>query len=315
MTAVWVTSRTGMIDTGGYGGDETVASYVVKGSNGSALVDVGYSTNWESVMEGMGTLGVSPDSVRHVFLTHFHLDHAGALGELMPRLPNATVVAHEKALRHLIEPSRLVAASMTSFGKAAQLIGSLSPIQPDRLEPAREEAYDLGGVKIQPVFTPGHVPSHTSFFTDDGTMFSGDAICVTRKGLRFLLPPGSPPVYDVGAAVRSVELIQGFKPRLLLAPHFGPQPTSKEAFERQTQTMRAWLDSISSMVEQGMGLGETVDEMRERSLREAGLKSSGLDGFARDILLGPLLGMTVEAYMAYALSGETRRPAAAPAST
>lgn len=302
MTANWITPRMGIIDTFGYGGEGTVGSYVVKGSLGAALVDVGYSTTWERVMEGLGDLGVSPESVLHVFLSHFHLDHAGALGELMPRLPGATVVAHEKAVRHLIDPSRLVSATQASFGPVSPRVGGLSPVQPDRIEPAKEEPYDLGGIKVTPLFTPGHVSSHLSFFTDDGTVFSGDAVCVARRGLDFLLPPGSPPIYDVGAAVKSVDAIQALKPKLLLSPHFGPQPVGDEAFERQRQEMHGWLDSVTSMVDGGMGLEAIAAEMRKVTLQRAGIRPSDLDDFARDVLLGPLLEMTTESLMGYVLS-------------
>ena len=313
MIASWITPRIGLIDTGGYGDEETVASYVVKGSRGSALIDVGYSTTWERVLEGLGALGVGTDSVRHVFLTHFHLDHVGALGELIPHLPNATVVAHERAIRHLIDPSRLVSAAQVAFGKVAPLIGSLSPTQPDRIEPAKQQPYDLGDLKLQPLFTPGHVPSHLSFFVDDGTIFSGDAVCVTRRGLRLLLPPGSPPVYDVKAAVRSVEDIRALKPRLLLSPHYGRQPVTSDAFEDQEEAMQRWSDAVSSMVDQGKALGAITSEMRKRALEEAELKPSDLDDFAAKVLLGPLLEMTVEAYMGYVLSGkaESRKPSPA----
>lgn len=303
MAASWLTEHVGIVDTLGYGGEETVASYVVKGSQGAALIDVGYSTTWEKVLLGLGDLGVSPESVVHVFLTHFHLDHSGALGELMPRLPKATVVAHERAVRHLIDPSKLVSATQASFGRVSTRLGGLSPVQPERIEPAQEDSYELGGIKVTPLFTPGHVPSHVSFFVDEGTVFSGDAICVSRRGLNLLLPPGSPPMYDVRAAEKSVEAIRALTPRLLLSPHFGPQPTSKEAFERQTQEMERWLDAIASMVDEGMKLDGVVEEMRKRTLGQAGLKPSDLDEFAKEVLMGPLLEMTVESFMGYVLSG------------
>lgn len=293
-----------MVDTVGYGENETIASYVLKGDNSSALIDVGYSTTWQAVAQGLSHFGIAPQQVSHIFLTHFHLDHAGASSSLLKYLPNAKIVVHEKAIRHLIDPSKLVDGARSAFGNLSTKIGGLDPIQPERLEPARDEPYDLGGLTLHPLFTPGHAPSHLSFYTDNDTVFTGDAVCVKRKGLGFMVPAASPPIYDVTAALKSLELIQSMKPQRLLTPHYGEYPTTDFEFENHKTAIQSWLDRISLKVDEGLN-PQKITEFIVQSVLLKDLDSNRLDNFTRDVLLGALIKMTVEAYMSYLLSRKT----------
>ena len=294
----------GMIDTGGYGTDRTVASYVVTGDKSAALVDVGYSLTWGRTLEGLSELGVAKERIEFVFLTHVHLDHAGAAWEATKHFPNARLVVHEKGVRHLIDPSRLVGATRAGFGDQADYVGEMKSVQPERILPAREERYDLGRRSLEPIFTPGHMPGHMSLATDDGTLFTGDAVCVRKEGLG-LIPAGSPPVYDVAAAVRSVKRLEEMKPKIVLASHFGIYPESGKGLGLHGETIQGWKDKISAMVDQGSNLRQVSASMRDSLLREAGLEASGLDDYSDKVLLDKLLGMTVEGYMGYILAGKT----------
>ncbi len=304
MPSSWIAPRIGIIDTLGYGTEGTIASYVAKGDKSTALIDVGYSTTWENVLKGLGELGVAPESVSHIFLSHFHLDHAGATGSLMSHLPNATVVAHERAIRHLIDPSRLVSAAHAAFGEFAPQLGDMLPVDPARMEPAKEDAYDMGNMVLHPVFTPGHVPSHISVHTDDGVVFSGDAVCVGKEGNPLMIPAASPPVYDVASALASLDTIRSLKPKMILAPHWGRQGATGDTIERHKRTIQMWRDQISAMVDQGLKLDKMTESMRATVLRDSGLKLSDLDDFSRNLLLGRMLAMSVEAYANYALSSK-----------
>lgn len=303
-SASWLESGIGIIDTGGYGSNETIASYVLSGDNSAGLIDVGYSTTWQTITRGLAELGIAPKDVSYIFLTHFHLDHAGASNSLLKYLPNAKIVVHEKAIRHLIDPSKLVDGARSAFGNLGAKIGSLDPIQPERLEPARDESYALGGLTLQPLFTPGHAPSHLSFYTNNGVLFTGDVVCVKRKGIDFMVPAASPPIYDVPAALKSLETIQSMRPRKLLAPHFGEYPTTDSEFENQKAAVQTWLDEISSKMDEGLN-AQQITEFVVHSVLLKDRDPNTLDDFTRDVLLGSLIRMTVEAYMSYLLSRKT----------
>lgn len=303
MHAHWMSRNVGVIDTGGYGTDGTVASYVVRGERSAALIDVGYSLTWDRTKEGLSDLGIARESVSRIFLTHAHMDHAGAAWEAVNYLPNATLTVHERSIRLLIDPSKLVQATKAGFEEQAVHIGDMRSIQPERIEPAKEEKYDLGQHSLEPTFTPGHMPGHMSLNLDDEILFSGDAVCVKKDGLG-LIPAASPPVYDSQIAIRSIDRLAEMRPRTVLAPHFGEYPASANEFELHREEVQNWRDKISSMVDEGLGLRQARESMREMVLRRAGLKLSDLDAYSAHVLMDKLLGMTVEAYMGYLLAGK-----------
>lgn len=297
----WVADGVGMVDTGGYGQSHTVACYVVKGERSAALVDVGYSPNWRQTADGLAGLGIAREKVEYIFLTHVHLDHAGAAWEASREFPNARIVVHEKGIRHLIDPSKLVGATRAGFGDQSAHVGDMRAVQPERIWPAREERYDLGRRSVEPIFTPGHMPGHMSLVTDDGVLFAGDAVCVKHGGLG-LIPAGSPPVYDVRGAVKSVERLEEAKPTVTFAPHFGQYPQTWRELEHHKDAIQSWEGIIASKVNEGLDHGRICAEMRRHLLQEAEMKESDLDGYSSEILLGRLLGMTVEGYMGYLLA-------------
>lgn len=301
MSCGWVSRHIGLIDTLGYGAKEAVAVYVVKGSEGAALIDAGYSPSWERVIKGLRELGVGLEEVNYLFLTHFHLDHAGASHKLLHHLPNATLIVHEGAIRHLIDPSRLVDAALAAFGDdLAPHIGDLKPIQPERIEPANETRYRLGGVDLEALFTPGHVPSHLSLYVEaDEAVVTGDAVNVRYSSIPFPLPPASPPYYDVDNALKSLERIRALRPKILCTPHYGARVAGDRLFEEEERAISWWRDEVERMMDEGMDAEQITAGMRAKLLEQAGLKLQDLDGYARDILLTRLLKISVIGYMGF----------------
>ena len=81
---------------------------VIKGPEGVATIDVGYNhtaygevlansygvENWQSARTVLSEVGVTPEDVSRVFITHAHFDHMGALDQY----PNATFYIQEREL-------------------------------------------------------------------------------------------------------------------------------------------------------------------------------------------------------------------------
>ena len=135
MTATRISEKVHMIDTMALGQPNTVAVYVLRGEK-VALVDCGYASSSETVLEGLAQVGVSPSDVDYIIPTHVHLDHGGAAGHLLKRMPNATVLAQEKGVPHLIDPARLVESATRLFG---------------------QEAIDRFGTLFVPILFPEHI--------------------------------------------------------------------------------------------------------------------------------------------------------------
>ena len=145
-------------------------------------------------------------------LTHIHLDHAGGVGSLAGRFPNATVWVHERGARHLADPSRLVSSATRVYGeeRMASLFGPVEPVPAERLRVlGDDEELDIGGRSLTALDTPGHASHHLALVdSSTGVVFTGDALgihvpifpsCARRR-----LRPG----FDLELAVASIERIR-----------------------------------------------------------------------------------------------------------
>src|SRR4051794_37161864 len=93
------------IDLGFMGTEEIIASFLLMGEGSVTIVETGPTTCIENLLQGLEDHGVIPEDVEKVFLTHIHLDHSGASGNLTELLPNATFYVHEVGYPHLVDPS------------------------------------------------------------------------------------------------------------------------------------------------------------------------------------------------------------------
>src|SRR5581483_280131 len=106
-----------------------IASYLVETADGPALVDCGHSTNVDALRAGLAARGVALEDVRHLLLTHIHLDHAGAAGVLVREQPALRVHVSEIGARHLADPSRLERSARRLYGDSFdRLWGELAPV-------------------------------------------------------------------------------------------------------------------------------------------------------------------------------------------
>src|SRR5829696_7239038 len=95
--------RTETIDLNFLGTEHVIASFLLLGDGSAALVETGPTTCLDSLTGGLKEHGVASEDVDQVFLTHIHLDHAGASGHLAELLPNATFYVHEVGRPHLVD--------------------------------------------------------------------------------------------------------------------------------------------------------------------------------------------------------------------
>ena len=93
----------------------------------------GASPRCPALLAALDDLGIGPDDLAHVVVTHIHLDHAGGVGDVARAFPKATVHVHEKGARHLVDPTQLVDSAAMVYG---DLLDSLyGRLDPDRGRP------------------------------------------------------------------------------------------------------------------------------------------------------------------------------------
>ena len=167
------------IDTFMGGRERYTAAYLLTASQ-PTLVETGPGTSVEPVARALETLGIEPDALAHIVLTHIHLDHAGGVGSLAGRFPNATVWVHERGARHLADPSRLVSSATRVYGeeRMASLFGPVEPVPAERLRVlGDDEELNIGGRSLTALDTPGHASHHLALVdSSTGVVFTGDAL-------------------------------------------------------------------------------------------------------------------------------------------
>jgi glyoxylase-like metal-dependent hydrolase (beta-lactamase superfamily II) len=222
-----------------------VAAYLVPEEEGFSLIETGPSTCREALLVGLGRAGVAPAEIRHVFVTHIHLDHSGGMGAVVDSFPNATFYAHEAGIPHLLDPSRLIASARRAWGAAADpLWGTIVPVPAPRLVALRGgERFPVRGGELSVLATPGHARHHVAFFDSAiRGIFTGDGAGVRLEHSARLRPAVPPPDLDLEALFSSLEVMRRTNPRLVLFSHFGPSPDGAEDLGRYRTLVERWRD-------------------------------------------------------------------------
>ncbi|MCI4337061.1 MAG: MBL fold metallo-hydrolase [Thermoplasmata archaeon] len=221
-----------------------VASYALPSDDGWSLVETGPTTCHDALVRELGRNGIAPEEVKRVFVTHIHLDHAGGVGALATTLPHAVFYAHERGVRHLIDPSKLVASARRAWGPAADpLWGAIVPIPATRIRSlVGGESFPLQGGELQVLATPGHAQHHVSFLeTRTRSILVGDSAGVFVEGSWRARPAIPPPDLDIAALFRSLERMIAAEPKRIWYSHFGPAPDAPAALRRYHATVQEWV--------------------------------------------------------------------------
>jgi len=142
------------------------AGYFVKGQEGWMLVETGPASSLDKILEAATSLGITPDNLKYIAVTHVHLDHAGGLGVTAEYFTNAKLIVHNKGSRHMVDPTRLIAGATKAWGeKKMAEFGKIKPVAKERVIPVREgDIIDLGNRIIEVWETPGHAKHHACFY-------------------------------------------------------------------------------------------------------------------------------------------------------
>ena len=292
MYATKVRDRVYLLDTFALGQQKTVGVYVITGPR-VALVDCGYASSYLNVLTGLSEIGIAPSDVRYVIPTHVHLDHAGATGQLLREMPNAEVLAHERGVPHLVDPSRLIESATRVFGEVIMgLYGPPLPVPSERITPVgKETSLDLGGgLTALMMHTPGHAPHQISLLLDNVKMIlTADAVGILYPDLKALIPTTPPPSFDPDQLVSSVAALERTNPEGLLLPHYGVNFEVSRVFKETREKVPAWVREVREMKKDGMGLDEIAEAMEARVKNEA--NASDLPIYAKVSVRSSVMGI------------------------
>ena len=231
------------------GEEREIAAYVIETEDGPALFDCGSASTLDQLRAGLDGHGLRVQDLRHLLLSHIHLDHAGAAGALVQENPELTVWVSPIGAPHVIDPTRLEASARRLFGAAfAQLWGALTPVPEHNVRIAEG---DVLGWEAFP--TPGHASHHVSYFRD-GILLAGDACGVRIPPSDYVQPVSPPPDIDVEAWHHSIAEIERRRPEQLALIHFDVVANAAEHLARLHRELDLW----AGRVRDGMSEGEFV---------------------------------------------------------
>jgi len=239
----------------------TIASAVLHGPGGVAIVDPGPTSTLPVLRRTLDAAGLSMSDVRALVLTHIHLDHAGATGTLVHEYPSIRVHVHEKGAPHMVDPSKLLTSASRLYGdEMDRLWGDVRPVPQSAVSVLRGgERIAAGGRDLDVAYTPGHASHHVSYFSaDTGIAFVGDTAGVRLLPGGVNVPPTPPPDIDLELWRDSVAQIAAWNPDTLFVTHFGPH-----------RPVAAHLAELADNIELTAGLAKTslaregTDEDRE----------------------------------------------------
>jgi glyoxylase-like metal-dependent hydrolase (beta-lactamase superfamily II) len=223
-----------------HGAERVIGVYLLETEGGPALFDCGPSSCLEALEARLDERGLAVADVRHLLLSHIHLDHAGAAGVLVRRNPKLRVHVSRVGAPHLADPSRLERSARRLYGDAFDpLWGELAPVP--------EANVDLVGDRVlglECFHTPGHASHHVCYVVDDGTLLAGDAAGVRIGPARYVAPPCPPPDFDLAAWERTIDELERREPQRLALIHFGVFDDVERHLGDLRGRLRAWTDAV-----------------------------------------------------------------------
>jgi glyoxylase-like metal-dependent hydrolase (beta-lactamase superfamily II) len=235
---------------------QAIAAYLVTGPAGAVLVETGPGSTLDQLVAGLAALGYAPSDVRHVLVTHIHLDHAGAAGWWASQ--GATIYVHPVGAPHLIDPSKLIDSATRIYGaQMDRLWGRIHPAPAENVVALRNRAQlPLAGLIFEAIETVGHASHHYTYRVGD-VAFTGDAAGVHLPGSDFLSLPAPPPEFDREKWRETINLLRQEQFATLYPTHFGPVPAPGPYLDGLEQL----LDEATEFVGHRMAAGAAREEI------------------------------------------------------
>jgi glyoxylase-like metal-dependent hydrolase (beta-lactamase superfamily II) len=250
------------IDVQFLGFPSIIATAVLHGPGGVALIDPGPTTSLATLRAALAGAGMAIGDVRQILLTHIHLDHGGATGTLVKENPRIDVFVHERGAPHMSDPTKLLSSASRLYGQDMdRLWGEFLPVPADRLRVLTGgEHISAGGRTLDVAYTPGHASHHVSFFDPSSRIaFVGDTAGIRRGSGLYIMPATPPPDIDLEVWRVSEERILAWDPDTLFLTHFGPFNGARPHFQELMDRMMDW----SRIVRRLVGNQDLTDELRE----------------------------------------------------
>lgn len=236
-----------------------------------AFIDTGSNDSLPNSLAALARLGLGPEAVDYVILTHIHLDHAGGAGSMMAAFPNAKLVVHPRGARHMAEPAKLVAGVTAVYGAdyVARVYGDILPVVADRIVAAPDGmVIDLAGRQLICLDTPGHARHHICI-QDVRTsgIFTGDMFGLSYReldvgGRAFIFPTTTPTQFEPDEMRISIQRLAALRPEAVYLTHYG----RVDEVQRKAEQLLTYLNDLVALAIAQKTQGDSRHERLKSSL-------------------------------------------------
>jgi glyoxylase-like metal-dependent hydrolase (beta-lactamase superfamily II) len=222
------------------GHERVIGSYLLETEDGLALQDCGPTTCVPELKARLAERRLELRDVRHLLLSHIHLDHAGAAGVLVREHPGLQVHVSAIGAPHLVDPSRLERSARRLYGDDFdRLWGELAPVPSENVHIVHDQTLGLATFP-----SPGHASHHVCYLDPEGTLYAGDAAGVRIRPSEFVLPPTPPPEVDLEAWGRTIDELERRAPSRMALIHFGVFADVERHLEELRRRLHAWAERV-----------------------------------------------------------------------
>lgn len=233
------------IDLQWVGHPRSIAAALLRSDGSAAIIDPGPASTLPILREELARQGLRISDLDAILLTHIHLDHAGATGELLRENPRLPVYVHSRGATHMADPAKLLHSASRLYGtEMHRLFGDFLPVPASNLRPLEGgESLELGARRLQVFYTPGHASHHVTYFDPrEGVAFVGDTAGISIEGHPFILPATPPPDISLELWETSLNTIANLHPKRLFLTHFSFSDHPASHIERYRERLRQWRD-------------------------------------------------------------------------
>jgi glyoxylase-like metal-dependent hydrolase (beta-lactamase superfamily II) len=245
------------------------ACYLLEQGGEAALIETGTRHSVPAVLDLLEARGIGREGLRYVIPTHVHLDHAGGAGVIMQACPRATLIAHPRGARHLIDPSKLSAAAEAVYGAETfrELYGSIEPVPAERVVEAPDGyRLDFNGRELLFRDAPGHARHHFCVWDAKSRgWFTGDNFGIgypelETPGGRFLFPTTTPTQFEPERLKETMRMLFAEPARRFFLTHFGAVDRQPD----QLESLYELLDAYIRIGDEAFAAGESEQELATR---------------------------------------------------
>lgn len=226
------------IDLEFLGQPKTIAAYLLESEAGPILFETGPYSTFPVLEKAIKGLGYAVEDIQHVFLTHVHLDHAGAAWAFAKN--GAKVYVHPVGIQHMHDPSKLMASASRIYqDQMERLWSTMNGIPMDQLlEIEHGSSIIVGEHEIKAWYTPGHATHHIAWQIEEH-LIAGDVAGI-KIGLGPVVPPCPPPDINIEDWKASITILKNLNLSAIYLAHFGKVEDVKSLFEELEKGLEDW---------------------------------------------------------------------------